>query len=66
MLPLPYLVIMKFQAGRVQDLADITRMLGLASEEALSATRRLFAQYSPSDLEDLESFILLGRMEIQP
>lgn len=24
---LPYLVLMKFQAGRVQDLADVTRML---------------------------------------
>ncbi len=27
-LPLPYLVLTKFQAGRVQDLADVTRMLG--------------------------------------
>jgi hypothetical protein len=65
-LPLPYLVLMKFQAGRVQDLADATRMLGQAEEEVLGAVRRLFAHYSPADLEDLESLIMLGRMEIQP
>lgn len=65
-LSLPYLVLMKFQAGRVQDLADITRMLGQASDEALNAVRDLFAQYSPTDLEDLESLVLLGRMEMRP
>jgi hypothetical protein len=57
---------MKFQAGRVQDLADVTRMLGQASDEALNAARDLFGQYSPADLEDLESLVLLGQMEIQP
>jgi hypothetical protein len=65
-LSLPYLVLMKVQAGRVQDLADVTRMLGQASDEALNAVRDLFAQYLPADLEDLESIVLLGRMEMQP
>ncbi len=65
-LALPYLVLMKFQAGRVQDLADVTRMLGQAGDEMLNAVRELFAQYSPADLEDLESLVLLGRMEMQP
>lgn len=65
-LSLPYLVLMKFQAGRVQDLADVTRMLGQASDEAVDAVRDLFAQYSPADLDDLESLVLLGRMEMQP
>ena len=64
-LTLPYLVLMKLQAGRVQDLADVTRMLGQASDEALNAVRDLFAQYSPADLEDLESLVILGRMEMQ-
>ena len=64
-LPLPYLVLMKFQAGPVQDLADVTRMLGQANEATLSVVRRLFGQYSPEDLEDLESLIVLGRMEFQ-
>jgi len=65
-LPLPYLVLMKFQAGRVQDLADVTRMLGQASDAVVDAVRDLFAQYSPADLEDLESLVILGRMEMQP
>jgi hypothetical protein len=65
-LPLPYLVLMKFQAGRVQDLADVTRMLGQASPESLAAVRRLFRQYQPDGLEDVESLIVLGKMETQP
>lgn len=31
--PLAYLVLMKFRAGRLQDLADISRMLGQANEK---------------------------------
>lgn len=64
-LPLPYLVLMKFQAGRVNDIADITRMLGQAGEPQLAATRRLFEQYETDGLEDLESLIILGRLEMQ-
>lgn len=63
-LPLPYLVLMKFQSGRVQDIADITRMLGQADNATLEAVRDLFKQYAPSDLPDLESLITLGRLEI--
>lgn len=62
-LPLAYLVLMKFEAGRVQDLAYITRMLGQAGEQELNDVRQLFARYSQ---EDLESLILLGRMEMEP
>lgn len=65
-LPLPYLALMKFQAGRVQDLADVTRMLGQADEETLDSVRRLFGQYSRDDLEDLESLIRLGQLEVRP
>ena len=65
-LPLAYLVLMKFEAGRVQDLAYITRMLGQAGEQELNDVRQLFARYSQEDLEDLESLILLGRMEMEP
>ena len=64
-LPLPYLVLMKFQAGRVQDLADITRMLGQAGEEELTVVRQLFATLLPEDLADLESLIALGQLERQ-
>jgi hypothetical protein len=64
--PLPYLVLMKFQAGRVQDVADITRMLGQAREETLAAVRRLFTALLPEEMADLESLIALGQLEMQP
>jgi hypothetical protein len=63
-LPLPYLVLMKFQAGRVNDIADITRMVGQADETALDKTRQLFQQCEPEGQEDLESLIVLGRLEL--
>ena len=62
-LPLRYLVLMKFQSGRVQDIADVTRMLGQADEKSIDATRALFKQYAPADLSDLESLITLGKLE---
>jgi len=64
-LPLPYLVLMKFQAGRIQDLSDITRMLGQVDEAQLNITRALFAEYHPQDIEDLESLIVLGQLEMK-
>lgn len=62
-LPLRYLVLMKFQAGRVQDIADATRMLGQADAATLDATRALFKQFAPADVYDLESLITLGKLE---
>ena len=63
-LPLAYLVLMKLDAGRVQDIADITRMLGQADDAALGAVRRALADYAPEDADDVESLIALGRMEL--
>ena len=62
-LPLPYLVLMKLDAGRVQDIADITRMLGQTDDDALGAVRRVLADHAPEDAADVESLIALGRME---
>jgi hypothetical protein len=62
-LSLPYLVLMKVQSGRAQDLADAARMLGFASEEERKMTRGLFTRYLPDALEDLESLITLGKLE---
>lgn len=62
-LPLPYLVLMKFQSGRVQDIADVTRMLGQANKNALEAVRALFKEFAPGDRDDLESLITLGKLE---
>lgn len=64
-IPLPYLALMKFQAGRAQDIADVTRMLGQVEAGTLNAIRALFDEYAPEDIEDLESLIELGRLELQ-
>ena len=60
---LPFLVVMKLQAGRVQDIADISRMLGVAGPPALAGVRRVVAAYAPDAVEDLESLIALGQLE---
>ena len=61
---LPYLVLMKLQASRVQDLADVSRMLGGADEEMLNSVRSLVGVYLSDASEDLESLITLGRLEM--
>lgn len=62
-LPLPYFSLMKFQAARAQDLADLTRMFGLATDQQLGQVRTVFRLYEPDGLDDLESLIELGRLE---
>jgi hypothetical protein len=54
---------MKLGASRSQDMADISRMVGWASDEDLQAVRDVVTQYSPQDSEDLESMIFLGQQE---
>ena len=49
-LPLRYLVLTKWRAGRVQDLADVTRMLGQASADLLASVRELFGGCRPRTL----------------
>lgn len=63
MLPLPYLVLMKLNAGRMQDWADLSRMMGWAAEKDVSQVRMIVAPYRPEDREDVESLIFLGRKE---
>ena len=62
-LALPYLVVMKMKAQRTQDWADVSRMLGWASEDDLNNVRAVVKQYMPEDLEDLESLIFIGKKE---
>ena len=62
---LPYLVLMKLYAGRSQDIADITRMLGGADEDALGEVRAAVARFMPDAGEDVESMIALGRLEYE-
>lgn len=64
-LSLPYLLLMKIRAGRVQDLADAARMLGQADGPTLERVRAVFARWSQEDTEDLESLTTLGRLEAE-
>ncbi len=64
-MPFRYLVLMKFQAGRAQDIADVSRMLGQATDPALAEVRALFTELLPEELEDLESLIHLGKLELE-
>lgn len=61
---LPYLVLMKLAASRPQDLADLSRMLGLADEATLRQVRDTVAAYRGEDAADLESLITLGQLEL--
>ena len=63
-LSLPYLVLMKLETSRAQDLADLSKMLGLAANEDLGRIREVVARYMPDAAEDLESLIYLGRLEM--
>ncbi|MGC1197664.1 MAG: hypothetical protein WA882_12280 [Geitlerinemataceae cyanobacterium] len=60
---LPYLILMKLQASRSQDLADVSRMLGGAKEFDLQEVRKVVRVYFPDAAEDLESLIALGKLE---
>ncbi len=60
---LPYLILLKLTAQRAQDWADVSRMLGWASDLELDAVRAVVARYTPDDLEDLESLIYIGKKE---
>lgn len=64
-LDLPYLVLMKLAASRLQDTADVSRMLGLASDEELDRVRGEVARYAPEEMDDLEALIYLGRVEMK-
>jgi len=61
---LPYLVLMKLVASRTQDLADVSRMLGLANDTQLVQVRAVIKKYLANAEEDLESLIILGKLEV--
>ncbi|MCC6791467.1 MAG: hypothetical protein IT336_07285 [Thermomicrobiales bacterium] len=50
-------------ASRGIDIGDLTRMLGLASEDDLNEVRRVIERYQPADIDDLEGLITLGAIE---
>jgi hypothetical protein len=60
---LPYLILLKMAAQRAQDWADVSRMLGWASDADLDEVRAVVKRYMPEDSEDLESLIFIGKKE---
>ena len=62
-LPLKYLVLMKLASGRLWDASNLTEILGRANERQLNEVRDLVRRHSPADFEDLESLIMLGKLE---
>ncbi len=60
---LPYLILLKMDAQRAQDWADVSRMVGWASDADLDTVRAVFQRFSPADMEDLESLIFIGKKE---
>ncbi|MBI5214745.1 MAG: hypothetical protein HY960_03225 [Ignavibacteriae bacterium] len=64
-LPFRFLVLMKFQAGRPQDLADISRMLGQADVSLIRSTKKVFQEWQPDGLKDLQQLLKLGQLEIR-
>lgn len=60
---MPYLILLKMTAQRAQDWADVSRILGWASDEQLDEVRAVVAKYAPEDSEDLESLIFIGKQE---
>ena len=62
-LPLHWLVLMKLSASRAQDVADVARMLGHASDAALAVVRTTVRSHAAGLSDDLESLIALGRLE---
>ena len=63
-LALPYLVLLKLAASRMQDIADLARMLGQADEATLKQVRQIVSRYAPQEMEDVESLIQLGQLEV--
>jgi hypothetical protein len=62
-LSMPYLILLKMAAQRAQDWADVSRILGWASDSDLDEVRAVVARYTPEDIEDLESLIFIGKKE---
>ena len=62
---MPYLILLKMRSSRGIDIGDLTRILGAANEIDLAETRRVIKAHLADADEDLESLIMLGRLEYQ-
>lgn len=59
----PYLLLIKLQAGRTQDLADVQRLLSQTVQAERASIRALIEQESPELVEDFDSLVTLADLE---
>lgn len=62
----PYLTLLKLQAGRTQDLADVQRLLARTPRAERATTRQLVERESPELTEDYDSLCTLADLEFGP
>jgi hypothetical protein len=59
----PYQVLLKLQAGRTQDLADVQRLLARVPQQERDSMRQLVQRYAPDLVEDYDSLCTLADLE---
>lgn len=64
--PLPYLVLMKFDAARGIDQGDLTRMLGAVSDAEVESIASIVAEHTgdPAAADDIRQYAQLGHWEL--
>jgi hypothetical protein len=59
----PYLILLKLQAGRTQDLADVQRLLARVPQPERESMRQLVFRFAPELVEDYDSLCALADLE---
>jgi hypothetical protein len=59
----PYLILLKLQAGRTQDLADVQRLLAHVPYPERAIFRDIVERYAPDLVEDYDSLCTLADLE---
>jgi len=66
-IPLPYLVLMKFDSARGVDQGDLTRMLGPLDDDKIDQIIKVVERHSgdPNVADEIRQYAQLGRWELQ-
>jgi hypothetical protein len=59
----PYLILLKLEAGRTQDLADVQRLLAHVPQPERAIFRDIVERYAPDLVEDYDSLCTLADLE---
>jgi hypothetical protein len=62
----PYLILLKLQAGRTQDLADVQRLLARLPQPERDSIHQIVHCHAPELVEDFESLCTLADLEFGP